>query len=179
MRNSIWIVVTLCLAACAAGCRGNSAAVNLPASGGSNPAGGQANTVRLTLDAKQEAGDYRLILSAPNASDLYQLAGTLVYDPQRYTLQRVEAGGGLGGPEASYLFDGEHTAGRHAFAYTKRYAGPGANGAVSLLHFIVVPLQGKFKLDDFKLDTTAGQLKVRDSKKHDFSVSVTRGTVQP
>jgi hypothetical protein len=140
---------------------------------------GEAGSVSLSLDALTEGASYRLVLSVPQAQDLYQLAGTLVYDPQRYRIERVEAGGGLGTPQDSYFMDAECTAGRRGFAYTRRFAGAGVGGPASLVHFIVTPLgQTHFALADFSLNTAEAPLKVRDSHKHEFRVSIMRGTVQ-
>lgn len=179
MRKLIWLIAALSTLALGASCRTTGAALNphTPAGNGATAAG-EAGDIRLALSAQPEGGDYRLILAAPNAADLYQVGGTLVYDPQRYSIVRVEAGGGLGDPQTSYFFDGEQAPGRHGFAYTKRYAEAGASGPVSLLHFIVHPLGSRFNLDDFTLATRELPLKARDSKKHDFRVTLTRGAVQ-
>jgi hypothetical protein len=93
------------------------------------------------------------------------------YDPQRYDLQNVEAGGGLGGPEECYFVGGESSAGRIAFAYTKKLYGPGVSGSVNLLSLRVAPKAG-FSLSDFSLDTAPGKLLARNSKKQAFAASV-------
>jgi hypothetical protein len=178
MRNWFCLLLALLAAGLLGGCR-TGAAVLTPQGGSNQPGVAEAGELNLTLGAQAEGSQYRLVLSAPNASDLYQVGGTLVYDPQRYEIDRVEAGGGLGTPQNSYLVNGEKTPGRLGFAYTKRFAGPGANGQVSLLHFVVIPRRGRFQLADFTLATADAPLKARDSKKHDFRVTVTRGAVQP
>lgn len=182
LRFPAALTVVLCSLLLLAGCGGKS---STPAASGpgNGPAvtpvpAGEAGSVQLKLSAAQEGGNWRLILSAPEAADLYQLAGTLLYDPARYAIRRVEAGGGLGDPRESYFLDSEARPGERGFAYTRRYAGPGASGNTSLIHFIIEPVSGRFDLADFTLSTAEMPLKVRDSKKHDFSVSITRAEVQ-
>jgi len=132
--------------------------------------------LELQLNATAEQDSWRITLSAPSATDLYQLAGTLIYEPERYTLRSVEAGGGLGGPQDAYFVWGEHDHGRLDFAYTKRYYGAGFSGQVSLLSIRVNALDG-FRLADFRLDTSTGKLLARDSAKRGFAVQLA-GEVQ-
>lgn len=113
----------------------------------------------------------RLMLAARDATDLYQVAGTLSYDPARYDLLNVEAGGGLGGPEDCYFVGGETVQGRVAFAYTKRWHGAGAQGSVNLLSVVIAPRRA-FSLADFSVDTGPGQLLLRNSAKQAFAPTV-------
>jgi hypothetical protein len=173
MRRSIILISLVVLTGCAGGAMHPRVGPGATA-GPDGPGSGQAKTageLQLQLSAAAEGGAYRLMLSAPNAADIYQIAGTLAYDTSRYTLIATEAGGGLGGPEAAYFLAGETAQGRIAFAYTKRAYGPGASGGVNLLSVRVTPNAG-FSLGDFSLDTSAGRLLVRNSKKQAFAVSV-------
>ncbi|MCH7471558.1 hypothetical protein IIA79_01200, partial [bacterium] len=72
------------------------------------------------------------------------------------------------------FFSGEPVPGELAFAYTRRYFGPGASGPVDLLSVKITPLD-HFTLSDFELDTSPGALIVRDSAKRELVVQVTRG----
>ena len=168
MRRILALVALLALA----GCRGGGF---LPAhSDQDSPSGSTAGKLSLSLDARQQGGDYRLLLAAPSAEDLYQVAGTLLYDPQRYEVVAVESGGGLGDPTQSYFVSGETEQGRLRFAYTKRFWGEGASGPVSLMAIRVRPLSA-FRLGDFQLDQRSGMLRVRNSRRDSFSVSVSYG----
>jgi hypothetical protein len=153
------------------GCSGGAAGSRLHTNPGGSVAPATAGALKLSLSAAPEGGGYRLMLAAPSAQDLYQIAGAVKYDPQRYDLRTVEAGGGLGGPEDCYFVSGETTTGRIAFAYTKKLYGPGASGSVNLLCLRVTPKAG-FSLADFSLDLTPGKLLARNSKKQVFAASV-------
>ncbi|MCB1217603.1 hypothetical protein KDL44_09425 [bacterium] len=129
-------------------------------------------TLNLAMDSRAGSdGTTRVLLKAEQASDLYQIAGTLQYDPGLYELLLVEAGGGLGSPEEAYFLDGEGTPGRIDFAYTRRYFGAGISGEPLLLSVKVRPL-GNFSLSDFSLDTSAGSYRLRDSHKQDMEFTV-------
>ncbi len=157
-----------------AGCAGGQLHSRLEPGAPAGTGAGQAVTagaVRLGLSASAEGGQYRVMLSAPQAGDVYQIAGTLKYNAARYTLTATEAGGSLGGPEAAYFVAGETAPGQIAFAYTKRQYGPGASGSLNLLSVRVTPRSG-FSLGDFSLDTAPGRLLVRNSKKQAFAVTL-------
>jgi hypothetical protein len=165
--DAVFLCIIAVLLSCP-GCGGSSSLATNPNTPGGGARPGEA---KLALTATAEGSDYRLALSAPGALDLYQIAGTLRFDAQRYTLISAEAGGGLGSPEACLFIGSEIEPGRVAFAYTKRFYGPGANGDISLLTVRITPKAG-FKLSDFSLETGPGKLVVRDSKKQVLSVSM-------
>lgn len=112
-------------------------------------------------------GTHRVLLHGHGARDLYQIAGTLNYDPALYEIVLVEAGGGLGNPEQSYFIDNRDVPGSLDFAYTRRWHGPGVDGDPLLLSVKVRPL-GAFELSDFSIDTSADALRLRDSQKQDL-----------
>ena len=127
----------------------------------------------LDLDLSSQAmsdGSYRLLLHGRQAHDLYQIGGTLRFDPVLYSIELVEAGGGLGGPEDSYFVDGQTVPGRLDFAYTKRWYGEGVSGDPLLLSVRVRPLAA-FNEQDFSIDTSPGALRVRDSQKQNLQFS--------
>jgi hypothetical protein len=124
----------------------------------------------LDLDLSSEAldnGIYRILLHGRHAKDLYQIGATLEFDPALYEIVLVEAGGGLGGPHESYFIDGLTKPGKLDFAYTRRWFGDGISGDPLLLSVKVRPL-GKFNKQDFRIDTSAAAIRVRDSKKQEM-----------
>jgi hypothetical protein len=173
MRLGLFISLLLLLASCGGhgGTRG---------AGQQNPPGGlqtgqptpnpDAGSVRVTLDAQQDGGEWRVNLMAPSASDLYQIGGTLAFDSSKYSVVGVEAGGGLGQSDNSYFVGQETSPGRVAFAYTKRFWGAGASGKLWLVSLRVRPT-GSFSLADFKLDENQ-KLLARDSKKRVMKVEI-------
>jgi hypothetical protein len=170
MRRIAALLGLLLLAACQGG--GGTAPTLTPTA--PDQVGEPPNPLQLEITAA-EAGDlWRVTLQAPQAQDLYQLAGTLVYDPALYTVATVEAGGGLGGPEESYFVWGERAPGRIDFAYTRRYYGTGASGPAALLSVRVNPI-AEFALTDFTLDTSADALLARDSLKRVLEVNLDGG----
>ena len=162
MKRYVMLLALLLLVGCQAG-----SALHDPPQEQSAP----ALKLGLRLTAEQSGGDWRVLLTAPNASDLYQIAGTLRYDPARYDVLGVEAGGGLGGFEDCYFLSGEPVPGSIAFAYTKRRHGAGAGGDVTLLAVRVSP-RGAFRVADFELDSAPGALVARDSAKRNFDIAV-------
>lgn len=144
-----------------AGCRGG-AGLDGPAAE-NNP--GQ---LQLLLSAVQAGADWDLILSAHQASDLYQIAGALEFDATRYELLSSEAGGGLGGPDDSYFLAEQRQLGRLDFAYTMRFWGSGANGSLELLR-LRVRAQNEMHLTDFELRTGPGELIARNGRKQQFT----------
>jgi hypothetical protein len=161
MTRIFALAMLLLLVSCGGGFNGAR-----PGPGGKQSAGELA----LRLSASESGGTVKVVLSAPAAADLYQLAGTLLYDADKYSILAVEAGGGLGNPEESYFFSSEQTPGKLGFAYTKRMWGAGANGACQLL-VLRAEAKGAFSPADFKLDTRAGQLRARNSAKVEFSAN--------
>lgn len=172
MRRWIAFISLLFLAGCGGGATGARLAPGSHTGpGGANTPPALAGALKLTLRAAPDVGGYRLMLCAPSVQDLYQIAGAVQYNPQRYDLQSIEAGGGLGGPEDCYFVGGETSPGRIAFAYTKMQYGPGAMGSVNLLCLRVAP-KANFSLGDFSLDQAPGKLLARNSKKQVFTASV-------
>lgn len=161
MRLAFPVLILLLIAGCGKG-------AGAPRQQGSQPAGDSAGSVRLTLTAEEAAGEWRVNLHAPGASDLYQVAGTLAFDPLKYDVVAVEAGGGLGQPDRSYFAGQETAPGRVAFAYTQRYWGEGSRGDLWLVSLRVRP-RGEFRLGDFTLDRES-RLLARDSKKRALQV---------
>jgi hypothetical protein len=167
MRLAFALVLLLILTGCGGGSASRSGNPNRPNGGVSDAAG----TVKLTLDAEEQGGEWRVNLRAPQATDLYQVAGTLTFDALKYEVVAVEAGGGLGQPEDSYFVGRETEPGRVAFAYTKRYHGSGVSGDTWLVSLRVRPT-GKFNAADFKLLQGERQLTARDSRKRRMTVTV-------
>src|SRR5688572_28815146 len=133
MRLAFCIFFLLILTAC-----GKGAAPRQQGSGDAPPEG-TAGSVRLVLDAEQDGSQWRVNLRAPGARDLYQVGGTLAFDPLKYDVVAVEAGGGLGQPDSSYFAGQETEPGRVSFAYTRRYWGEGASGDLWLVSLRVRP----------------------------------------
>lgn len=154
-----------------AACQGGGGTAPTLARATPDPFGAPPGPLQLELNAADTGDQWRVTLQAPQAQDLYQLAGTLLYDPARYSIVTVEAGGGLGGPEESYFVWGQRTPGRIDFAYTRRYHGKGASGPTALLSVRFRPLAG-FALADFTLDAAEGALLARDSLKRVLEVSL-------
>lgn len=159
------------------------AAVLFVACGGGQSSGINANRqvepgqdqlrTALNLELSSEAldnGSYRVYLYGRQARDLYQIAGSLLFDTGLYTVELVEAGGGLGGPDESYFVDGQSEAGRLDFAYTRRWFGDGISGDPLLLSVTFRPL-GSFSEKDFSIDSSPGAIRVRDSHKQDLQFS--------
>jgi hypothetical protein len=171
MRLGLIVSLLLLLVSCGGG-------RSAPRSGDQNPPPGNpqapvdlgptAGSVHVALNATQDGNEWRVELVAPDASDLYQIGGTLAFDGAKYEVIAVEAGGGLGQPDTSY-FVGQQTApGRVDFAYTKRFFGEGSSGKLSLVHLRVRPT-GRFELSDFRLDR-ARRLLARDSRRRLYEV---------
>jgi hypothetical protein len=168
MRCALIVSILLLLASCGGGRHSvRGGAPEQPGggiqAGGQPPANPEAGSVRVSLSAEQDGSDWRVNLIAPDASDLYQIGGTLAFDSTKYEVLTVEAGGGLGQPENSYFVGRETSPGRVAFAYTKRFYGAGASGKLWLVSLRVHP-KGSFSAADFKLDENQ-KLMARDSKK--------------
>jgi hypothetical protein len=161
MRVALPVLIFLLVSACGKG-------VGTPRQQGSQPGDGTAGTVRLTLTSEEVEGEYRVNLQAPGASDLYQVAGTLTFDPLKYEVVAIEAGGGLGQPDSSYFAGQETAPGRAVFAYTRRFWGEGADGDLWLVSLRVRP-RGAFRLADFAVDRES-RLLARDSKKRELEV---------
>ena len=174
MKRYILILILVLIA----GCQGGAGTSQNPASPSENtgdPA--VAGPIDLQLSAMSDGANERVVLTARDARDLYQIASTIVYDPARYEVLSIEAGGGLGMPEDSYFVAGEPESGRIDFAYTKRFSGPGASGDVNLLHIVVRPLD-KFRLSDFRMDNAPGTTLVRDSRKRDVEAHCNQEVAQ-
>lgn len=131
-----------------------------------------AGVVQLALKAVQAGTTYKVTLLSPAASGLYQIAGSLEYDSQRYSLLSVEPGGGLGDADDTYFAWGEPWTGSIDFAYTRRFHGPGVEGQAGLVVFTVDAPDG-FSATDFRLDTAPGSLVVRDSSKQAMEARLT------
>jgi hypothetical protein len=150
-----------------AGCAGGSSA---------GPRGGQdsapvipaAGTLLLDFVTEQVGDEVTVELRAPSAVDLYQVAGTLQFDPLRYEFVAVEAGGGLGQPGEALFVGQESQPGRVDFAYTQRWQGPGRNGLLRLLR-LRVRATGQFDRADFSLDLRPDKLRARDSRRRDLA----------
>jgi hypothetical protein len=171
MRIVLLLAVALLLAACGGGSGSrtnqNNGAVPPVADA---PGGDAAGRVTLALSAARDGELWRVNLKAPQATDLYQVGGTLAFDGGKYEVESIEAGGGLGQPATSYFIGQETAPGRVDFAYTRRFFGPGASGSVWLVSLRVRPT-GQFRLSDFRLDEQA-RLLARDSKKQSLTVTV-------
>jgi len=170
MRRIAASLGLLLLAACQGG--GGTAPTLAPTA--PDQVGEPPNLLQLEITAAEVGDLWRVTLQAPQAQDLYQLAGTLVYDPARYSIATVEAGGGLGGPEESYFVWGQRDPGRIDFAYTRRYYGAGVSGPAALLSVRVRPV-AQFALADFRLDTAENALLARDGLKRVLEVSLGGG----
>lgn len=134
-----------------------------------------AGKLELTLTAAPEGGNWRVSLAAPEAIDLYQIAGSLDFDPAAYEVLSQEAGGGLGDPTQALYISRETSPGHLDFAYTRRNYGSGASGDLLLYSLLVRP-RGAEVVDAaqvtsaFKLDQGAGHLLARDSSKRSFAL---------
>lgn len=165
-------ICLLILAACGGGTAKAPASGNQSA-GPSAPADTQGE-LDLALQAQAEGTNWRITLSAPNATDLYQIAGSISYDTTRFSVVTAEAGGGLGGPVEALYVSGEPEPGRLDFAYTKRAAGPGFSGQLNLYSVVVQPLDGAAQLSpaqvasEFRLELAEGRIRARDSRKQDL-----------
>ncbi|MBN2081441.1 hypothetical protein JW859_04445 [bacterium] len=171
MKRLLTVLALILLAGCGGG---GGAPIQLPDDSGT---AGEVGAVTLQLSARAEDGSWRVVLSAPNATDLYQLAGTLAFDPADYTVVDCRAGGGLGAPEECYFLSGEAIAGELDFAYTRRFHGAGASGDLCLLEVLVQPA-AEFRLADFSLATGTEALKVRNSQRQLLRVGFRRGVQQ-
>lgn len=119
----------------------------------------------LEIIAVKSGNNWRVELFATNSTDLYQAAASISFPEDKYTVLLVSAGGGLGGPQTS-LFAGKETSpGLVDFGYTRRFAGSGQSGDLRLASIKVVPL-GEFNIQDFSLDTSEGNLVLRDSARN-------------
>jgi hypothetical protein len=168
MRLALIVSLLLILASCGGGgSRPRTGQPDAPAGGVQQPGQPQpdpaAGSLRVTLTSEQDGNDWRVTLTAPSASDLYQIGGTLAFDSAKYEVVSIEAGGGLGQPGDSYFVGKESSPGKVGFAYTKRYWGSGASGKLALVSLRVRPV-GAFSLTDFKLDPAA-KLLARDSQR--------------
>jgi len=171
MKRLLTALALVLLAGCGGGGSGTGTTIPLPDDAGTAD---ETGAVTLELSAQAQDGNWRVVLSAPAATDLYQLAGTLAYDPADYTVLDCQAGGGLGAPEECYFLSGEAAAGEVDFAYTRRFHGAGASGDLCLLA-VLVQSTGEFRLADFSLETAADQLVVRDSQRRRLAVDLRQG----
>jgi hypothetical protein len=135
------------------------------------PDGQAPEGLNLELTAAKAGSGWAVTLHSADATDLYQLAGTIRFDPGKYRMVNSEAGGGLGGPEDCLFLAEEAHPGRMAFAYTRRIWGEGASGDMVLLRLTVEP-QGQFSLADFELLTGNDELLARDSHKRRFETQI-------
>jgi len=113
-------------------------------------------------------------LTASGIDDLYKVAGTLNFPSGGYAVERIEAGGGLGGPGESFFFGKETSPGHIDFAYTKRYFGPGESGNLRILR-IILGKTGQVVAGDFVLDNSPGKLMLRDSAKREINLAQAGG----
>ncbi|MCB1186855.1 hypothetical protein KDL29_06770 [bacterium] len=144
--------------------------------GGNAPLPGSVDerSVSLLLEATPIQGDeWSLMLSAEDATDIYQLAGSVLFDPTMYEITSVEAGGGLGGPEDAYFVNSSADEGKLDFGYTSRWFGRVNSGDLNLLRLRVRAL-GDFSLGDFSLPLEPDSLRVRDSQKRELEPSLRR-----
>jgi hypothetical protein len=195
LRTLFLILAGLLVLLCAACGGGNSRGANLGAGNGAGqgntaqqPASGSqsglaaphsqsAGELELNIAAAPDGDDWRVTLSASAAKDLYQLAGSIDFDPAAYEILSPEAGGGLGGPENAIFSAQQRISGRLDFAYSIRRFGPGRDGELSLISLKVRSLSGdKPSASEvaraFKLDNSEGRLLARSSSKQRFDVSV-------
>ena len=157
--------------------------------GNGNPQGGQtfvpgapeagkelaAGEVNLRLNAQDLGdGDWSLMLRATQATDLYQIAGSLLFNPESYELISVEAGGGLGGPDEAYFLNSDASDGVLDFAYTSRFYGRINSGDLNLLRVRIRPAT-EFSPADFSLQLDDGKLLARDSRKRVLEARFSRG----
>lgn len=134
-----------------------------------------SDQARLVLDAEALGnGEWSLMLRASQASDLYQIAGTLQFDPNAYELLSVEAGGGLGDPSEAYFVNSGGRNGELDFAYTSRYYGRINSGDLNLLRLKLRPTT-EFSLADFSLPLETDSLLIRNSGKQLLEPSLSRG----
>ena len=129
----------------------------------------------LDLLGSQQDGGWRIDLIVREASDLYQIAASVNYPPEKYKVVLVESGGGLGGPLDSFFASGETEPGNIDLAYTKRYAGHGADGDLRLASIKVIPV-GEFNIRDFRIDSEEHKLLVRDSNRQPVKLPLSGGS---
>lgn len=167
MRRLLTIIALILLAGCGGG--GGATLSPLPSSGAA-PTPETSGPLTLALEVETAGDARRIVLSARDAVDLYQLAATLEYDASRYQLVEAVSGGGLGNAAESYFICEETAPGQLDFAYTRRYYGPGASGEVRLLEVVVNPL-AEFALSDFSISDQPGALLARDGAKRELAVT--------
>jgi hypothetical protein len=178
MRRLLAICLLLLISSCGGG--GSQRAGSPAVSNGEQPSPGRtAGALKLQLDAVPDGARWRVNLTAPQAADLYQIAGTLEYDQQGLRIVNIEAGGGLGGPEDAYFLSSTDEPGRIDFAYTMRLYGPGASGSVNLVSFVVESAGGAnlsaVQLESaFTLPSSPVALRARDSQRRYFAPEVVR-----
>ena len=113
-------------------------------------------------------------MAANDTADLYQIAATIRFPAGQYEIDRIEAGGGLGGPEESFFVGDVTEPGKLDFAYTRRFLGPGRNGRIQLISFRA-NFQGAFSLDDFAVADAPADLVVRDGSKQAITMQLPGG----
>jgi hypothetical protein len=176
--NHLKQLLTLLVLLLLMGCGGSGHDSGLPLTV-SDPDSGQPGSqlehaANLVLAAQAlESGEWSLMLSSREASDIYQIAGSLLFDQTKYEIVSVEAGGGLGGPDEAYFVNSYESAGELDFAYTSRYFGSIHSGNINLLRLKIRPVDS-FSLTDFSLPTTPDKLLVRDSHKRALETSFRR-----
>ncbi len=175
LNSTLTIIILLLLLGCGGGSNapGDQARLSPPA-GQPDPAA--AGPVRLLLSAEPiAAGEWSLMLSSEDTGDLYQIAGSIEFDPQAYEVLSAEAGGGLGGPDEAYFVNSGSTDGTLDFAYTSRFFGRLNSGNLNLLRLRVRP-SGQFSLADFNLATDTDRIRLRDSARQDLEFSFGRSS---
>jgi hypothetical protein len=172
MPRQLLVFLILLIASCSSG----SVSTSLERTVAPTDESTETKTLSLILTGIERDGFAEVVLEAHDAQDLYQIAGAITYDPNRYFIQEVAQSGGLGEPASTYFGWGARQPGRIEFGYTKRYKGAGSHGTVKLLKLVVTPQTG-LTLDDFALDASPGQLLARDSLKQELAVSINDGGV--
>ncbi|MCB1217605.1 hypothetical protein KDL44_09435 [bacterium] len=174
LKSLVTCLGLLLLLGCGGSGSGDSGNTPLPAGNTAPGADNADRSISLVLEATPLTGDeWSLMLSADDAADLYQLAGSLQFDPLRYEVLSTEAGGGLGGPEEAYFLSSGEDSGTLDFAYTSRYWGRLNSGDLNLLRLRLRALDG-FSLADFSLPLETDVLRLRDSRKRELEPSLRR-----
>ena len=109
-------------------------------------------------------------VTAINAADLYQMGGRLKYDSSALEFLAMSPGDSFGKPDERFEFAGVRD-GDVEFAISKRYAGPGANGTltVAVFRFRIVNSGGDLEV------SFAESPVVRDSKKANLDMNAGGG----